>query len=411
MYHRPRILILGAGYGGLCVAHRLQQLTKASEADITLIDRNSYHCNTINLHEVSMGNAAPQDISYDLVQIIKKPHVRVMKAEVISIDRDSRTVHTSSEDITYDILVIALGFVPETFGIEGMLEHAFQIESISRSEDISRHMEDQFRNYAFTNPIDRDPKDISIIVGGSGFTGIELLGEIVDRVPILCKKYKIDRKYVSIRCVSADKKMLPMFSDDEVHHVKCYLENHGVRFYMGARITKATKDSFVFTDSDGMEQEFFGNTLIWTGGVSGSPLMADSFGDAVRRGRLIVNSDLTAPGHDDIYVIGDCAAFISEGSERPEPTTAQIATQMGYHVAENIVRQLKHRPRKPFRYKYRGTVCSLGASHGVASVGGVTITGFFAIRLKRFIESVTDYKISGLYNAIKNTRIFKLINF
>lgn len=408
---RPHIVILGAGYGGLCVAHRLQQLTTPEQAMITIVDRNSYHVNMINLHEVALGNAQGQDISFDLVHVVRKPHARILKAEVTKIDRENKIIYTSREELKYDILVIALGFVSETFGIEGMCENAFQIYSIDESEDIALYIEDQFRNYAFADPSEKDPADISILIGGAGFTGIELLGEIVDRVPLLCKKYGISRECVNIHCVSGDKRMLPMFNDTETAYIKNYLENNGVSFHLGAQVKKATKNSFVYTAEDGEVKEIFGKTLIWAGGVSGSPLMDECFGDQAKRGRLIVNSDLTAPGYDDLYVIGDCAAFISEGSDRPEPTTAQIATQMGYHTAENIVQQLNNLPRKPFKYIYRGTVCSLGAKNGVAHLGNKTITGFFSIRLKRLIESITDYKISGMYNAIKNTRVFKLKNF
>lgn len=410
---RPHIVILGAGYGGLCVTHRLQQITKPNDCAITLIDRNSYHVNTIDLHEVAMGNAYAQDVSFPLMPIIKMPHARVLMAEVTGVDHEAKIVHTDQEDIPYDICVLALGFVPETFGIPGMLEHAFQISNVPESEAIHRHLEDQFRRYAFNKDIDRDVNDISILVGGSGFTGIELLGELVERVHILCKKYRIPREYVTIRCISADHRMLPMFNDEQVNYIIDYLQAEGVQFYLGAKIQEATARSFIFTDREGKNQEFFANTKIWTGGVSGNPLMKEIFGDTVRRGRLIVESDLMAPGHDDLYVIGDCAAFISQAAERPEPTTAQLATQMGYHVAENIKRQLRHHARKPFVYQYKGTVCSLGAASGVAHLGKKnpkTVTGFWAMRLKLLIESITDYKISGLYNAIKFTRFFKLKN-
>lgn len=410
MTTRPHIVILGAGYGGLCAAYRLQKKLQPGRAMITLVDRNGYHVNKISLHEVALGNALSQDISYDLVPVVRQPHARVLKAEVLSIDRKNQLVHTSEEDLAYDYLVIALGFVPETFGIQGMAENAFQIENLAQSEAIARHIEDCFRRYAFADAADRDPLDLAILVGGSGFTGTELLGEIGDRVPLLCKKYGIDQSLVSIRCVSADHQFLPMFSPKEAQEVMDYLVSCGISFYMDAMIHEATPKSFRFKDENG-DHEFKANTLIWTGGVSGSPLMKETFGDAVKRGRLIVNSDLTAPGYDNIYVLGDCAAFISKGKDRPEPTTAQIATQMGYHAADNIVRTILRRPRHAFVYHYRGTVCSLGARHGLADLKGHTVKGFLAMRLKLFIESVTDYKVSGLYNAIKHTRLFKLFNF
>lgn len=116
MTTRPHIVILGAGYGGLCAAYRLQKKLQPGQAMITLVDRNGYHVNKISLHEVALGNALSQDISYDLVPVVRQPHARVLKAEVLSIDRKNQLVHTSEEDLAYDYLVIALGFVPETFG-------------------------------------------------------------------------------------------------------------------------------------------------------------------------------------------------------------------------------------------------------------------------------------------------------
>lgn len=410
MKRRFRIVILGAGYGGLCAAHSLQSLVSKRKAEIVLIDRNTYHANKIDLHEVAMGNALAQDISYDIIPIVRKPHVRVVKGEVLSIFPEARIVQTDSEKFSYDFLVIALGFVPETFGIPGLDEHAFQISNLEECEAISMHMEDRFREFAFTEHIDRAAGDIRILVGGSGFTGIELLGDLVERLPRLCKKYGIDRKSVKVDCVSADERLLPMLCDSAVAQTKRYLERSGVEFHMGARIIRATPNSFVYIDADGIEREIVAHTRIWTGGVSGSPLMEKTFGDAVRRGRLKVRQDLAVDGFPEIYVIGDCSAFIPAGEERPLPTTAQAATQMGHHAAVNIAKQVLKRPRVPFVYKYKGTVCSLGSINGVADLHGRVLYGFWAMRLKRFIESYTDYRISGLRNAVKYNRLFKFLH-
>lgn len=408
MGKRARIVVLGAGYGGLCAAHSLQKLVSVSKADIVIVDRNAYHVNTIDLHEVAMGNALTQDITFDILPVLSKPHVRFSKGEVLKVDKENKRVETSKETIPYDFLVLALGFVPETFGIAGMAENAHQIYTTHGCEDINIHLEDHFRKYAFEPHIDRDPKDISILVGGSGFTGIELLGELVERVDKLCKKYKINRKSVHIDCVSADKALLPMFDPNMVDYIRRYLESKGVVFHLNARVTGSTQDSFLFKDAEGSEKELKAGTLIWTGGVSGNPLMHDIFDTQVRRGRVSVMKDLTVEEYPEIYVIGDCSAFIPEGQERPLPTTAQAATQMGHHTAVNISRQIVGRPRLPFEYDYKGTVCSLGSHEGAADLHGRVITGFLSMRLKRFVEAYTDYRISGLKNALKYNRLLKL---
>ena len=409
--YRPRVVILGAGYAGLCTAHRLQKLTKSSELEIIIIDKSNAHVNNISLHEVAVSNANSQDISYSLVPILNKSHLQFIKDTVLSIDPTTHKIKLTQQELDYDVLVIALGFVPETFGISGMDTYAFQISSIDESETIARHIEDSFRKYSFSDFSEKNPKDLSIVIGGSGFTGIELLGELTDRLPLLCKKYHIDPTLVSLVCASADKDLLPMFTRSEATYIKNYLEKKGVQFYLNTKILGAEKDCFLIQKPSQSPEKVYGHTLIWTGGVSGHPIMHKTFGERVRRGRIIVDSYLNVPDDSNIYVLGDCAAFIAKENQPPEPTTAQIATQMGYHTANNLVRRLHHRPEKPFKYKYRGTVCSLGAKNALAHFGGFTITGFLAMRLKRLIETITDYKISGAYNAIKKTRLFKLINF
>lgn len=409
MNRRRNIVILGAGYGGLCAAHSLQKLVPEYKANIVLVNRNSYHINAINLHEVAMGNALSQDIIFDIVPILHKPHARFSKGEVLEIDTEKRIVKTDREEIPYEYLVIALGFEPESFGIPGIMEYAHQIYNIEGCEDIAIHLEDRFRNYSFSDPMNRDHNDLRILIGGSGFTGVELLGDLIERVKKLCKKYKIDRDRVTIECISADKSFLPMMSPEAAKYVRNYLEREGVIFSLESMIKEVTPNSFIYTNPEGEQQECQANTIVWAGGVKGSPLMEETFGDEVRRGRIIVEQDLSLSDHPEVFVVGDCSAFIAKGEERPLPTTAQAATQMGHHVAKNISRDLKGRPRHDFEFSNKGTICSLGRFEGVAELGDKIpmIKGLPAMELKRFVESYTDYRISGLRNAIKYNRIFK----
>lgn len=409
MKNRPNILVLGAGYGGLCAARSLQKHIPPYKANIILVNRDSYHINAINLHEVAMGNALSQDITFDIVPILHKPHARFAKGEVIQIDPDQRVVTTDREVIPYAYLVIALGFEPEPFGIPGIMEYAHQVYNIGGCEDIAIHLEDRFRDYAFSDLSNRDAKDLGILVGGSGFTGIELLGEIVERVARLCKKYKIERSQVKIDCVSADKSLLPMMKPESADYIRKYLEKEGVRFHLNSFIKEVTPGSFIYTDPDGSKKEIEAHTMVWAGGVKGSPLMEKTFGDKARRGRIIVDQDLSLPDYPEIFVVGDCSAFIPPGEERPLPTTAQAATQMGSHAADNIARTLKGQPRLPFTFSNKGTICSLGRWEGVAELGDKipTVKGIPAMELKRFVESYTDYRISGLKNAIRYNRMLK----
>ncbi|WP_154836568.1 NAD(P)/FAD-dependent oxidoreductase [Staphylococcus sp. Marseille-Q1834] len=394
---RKKVLVLGAGYAGLQTVTKLQKELSADEADITLINKNKYHYEATWLHEASAGTLNYEDLIYPIESVIKEDKVKFINAEVTKIDRNAKKVETNHGIYDYDILVVALGFESETFGIDGMKDHAFQIENIETARRLSRHIEDKFANYAASK--EKDDKDLAILVGGAGFTGIEFLGELTDRIPELCNKYGVDQNKVRITCVEAAPKMLPMFSDELVNYAVNYLEDRGVEFKIATPIVACNEKGFVVKVND-QEQQLEAGTAVWAAGVRGSKLMEESF-EGVKRGRIINKQDLTIEGHDDIFVIGDCSAFIPAGEERPLPTTAQIAMQQGEHVAKNIKNILNGQATTDFEYVDRGTVCSLGAHDGVGIVYGRDIAGKKAAFMKKVIDTRAVFKIGGVGLAFK----------
>ncbi|MDV9158574.1 NAD(P)/FAD-dependent oxidoreductase [Staphylococcus haemolyticus] len=394
---RKKVLVLGAGYAGLQTVTKLQKELSADEADITLINKNKYHYEATWLHEASAGTLNYEDLIYPIESVIKEDKVKFINAEVTKIDRNAKKVETNHGIYDYDILVVALGFESETFGINGMKDYAFQIENIETARKLSRHIEDKFANYAASK--EKDDKDLAILVGGAGFTGIEFLGELTERIPELCNKYGVDQNKVRVTCVEAAPKMLPMFSDELVNYAVNYLEDRGVEFKIATPIVACNEKGFVVKIND-QEQQLEAGTAIWVAGVRGSKLMEESF-EGVKRGRIVTKQDLTIEGHDDIFVIGDVSAFIPAGEERPLPTTAQIAMQQGEHVAKSIKNILNGQAATDFEYVDRGTVCSLGAHDGVGIVYGRDITGKKAAFMKKVIDTRAVFKIGGVGLAFK----------
>lgn len=380
-FERKKVLVLGAGYAGLQTVTKLQKLVSNQDVDVTLINKNDYHYEATWLHEASAGTLNYEDALYPITNVIDRNKVNFVKAEVTKINKDAKTVETSNGVFEYDILVVALGFESETFGIEGMKEHALQIENINTSRRIAKHIEDKFANYAASK--EKDENDLAILVGGAGFTGVELLGELTERIPELCKKYGVDQSKVKITCVEAAPKMLPMFSENLVNYVVKYLEERGVEFKISTPIVACNEKGFVVKVND-EEQTLEANTAIWAAGVRGSKLMEESF-DGVKRGRIVVKDDLSIDNYDDIFVIGDCSAVMAgEGdNKRPLPTTAQIAMQQGEHLAKNIKNIFNGEKTEPFAYDDKGTVCSLGSHDGVGVVMGREITGKKAAFMKK----------------------------
>ncbi|RXK18108.1 NAD(P)/FAD-dependent oxidoreductase [Macrococcus sp. DPC7161] len=398
-FERKKVVVLGAGYAGLQTVTKLQKLVSAQDCDITLINKNEYHYESTWLHEASAGTRSYEDCLYPIKNVLNNEKVKFVVAEVTKIDRDAKIVETSNGSFNFDILVVALGFESETFGISGMKEHAFQIENINTARRIANHIEERFAHYA--NASEKDEKDLAILVGGAGFTGVELLGELVEKIPALCKQYGIDQSKVKITCVEAAPKMLPMFSEDLVKYVVSYLEKRGVEFKIATPIVAANENGFVVKVNE-QEEQLYANTVIWAAGVRGSKLMEESF-EGVRRGRIVNREDLRIDGYDDIFVIGDCSAvMVGEGeNKRPLPTTAQIAMQQGEFTAKAIKQLLAGEKLSKFEYVDRGTVCSLGSHDGVGVVFGKEITGKKAAFMKKLIDTRAIFKIGGAGIAYK----------
>ncbi|MCU7556378.1 NAD(P)/FAD-dependent oxidoreductase [Macrococcus capreoli] len=394
-FERKKVVVLGGGYAGLQTVAKLQKLVSAQDCDITLINKNEYHYEATWLHEASAGTREYKDCLYPIASVLNHSKVDFVVGEVTKINKDEKTVETTKGTFKFDILVVALGFESETFGITGMKEHAFQIENINTARRIAAHIEERFAHYASST--EKDEKDLAILVGGAGFTGIELLGELVEKVPALCKEYNIDQSKVKLTCVEAAPRMLPMFSDDLVKYVMNFLEKRGVEFKIATPIVAANENGFVVKVNE-QEEQLFANTVIWAAGVRGSKLMEESF-DGVKRGRIIVRDDLRIDGYDDIFVIGDCSAVMS--GERPLPTTAQIAMQQGEYTAKAIQKLLNNEKLSAFAYDDKGTVCSLGSHDGVGVVFGKEITGKKAAFMKKLIDTRALFKIGGAGVAYK----------
>ena len=392
------VVILGAGYAGLTALKGMKSAIKSGEVKVTLVNKNSYHYDTVNLHEVSAGTIASKDITFEIKDVIL-PQVNFVQDEVIKIDLEKKLVLTKKHELDYDILVIGLGFQSETFGIEGMADNAMAITDIKAAEKIAAKLEENFKKYAEST--EKDVKDISVAVGGTGLAGMEFLGELVHKKKELCAKYGIDEKLVKIYGVDGAPVLLPMFKKEYSDYARKVLEDNGIEITLGAGIKGSTPDSFIL-EIDGERKELKASTLVWTAGVRGNKLMDETFPELAKRGRLVTTQQLTVPGMEDIYVIGDCAAFIETGQERPYPTTAQIANQMGAYVGARI----SGKQVGDFKYINRGVVCSLGAKDAIADVmGGKRYKGFLAAKTKKAIEAKAIYELTDFFNALKNQRI------
>ncbi|WP_029268372.1 NAD(P)/FAD-dependent oxidoreductase [Virgibacillus alimentarius] len=394
--NKPKIVVLGAGYAGLMTTKKLTQNLLPEEAEIVLVNKHNYHYETTWLHEVAAGTINPNQARYMLSDVVNPNRVRLIYDTVVEVKKDDQTVVLENSDITYDYLVIALGFETNTFGIKGMAENAFSIVDIDSSRLIRDHIEYQFAKY--NNEEEKDEDSLTILVGGAGFTGIEFVGELAEKVPELCKKYDIDRSKVRIINVEAMPSILPMFDKDLVEYAKKSLEDRGVEFRLGAKIQECKEDCFVVGED---KEEIKAGTIVWTGGVTGSSVLSKS-GFEITKGKVTVNGDLRAPGEENIFVLGDCAWVMNEKEGRPFPPTAQAAMQHASVCANNIKALMHNQPLENFVFDDKGTVASLGVTDGIGTVfSGTKLRGKPAATMKKVVDNRSLLLMGGTRTLLK----------
>ncbi|HEU5139635.1 MAG TPA: NAD(P)/FAD-dependent oxidoreductase [Bacillales bacterium] len=377
---KPRIVILGAGYGGMMTTTRLTKKLGTNDAHITLVNKHNYHYQTTWLHEVAAGTIHQDRARMLISDVIDTKRVNLVCDSVVEIKKDENRVILENGELEYDYLVIGLGFESATFGIKGLKENAFSIRSVDTCREIRDHIEYQFARY-HNEEEDREEL-LTIIVGGAGFTGIEFVGELAARIPELCKEYDIDREKVRLINIEAAPSVLPGFDEELVEYAQNLLESRGVEFMIDTKIQECTEDSVIV----GSGEEIKSASIIWTGGVQGNSVMAES-GFETNRGKLPVESDLRAKGYDNIFVIGDCALVINPENERPFPPTAQIAMQEAGTVATNLKALIRGEKLESFKFDNKGTVASLGNREAVGIVfGDHKLYGSTAMAMKKIID-------------------------
>ncbi|MCC8438075.1 NAD(P)/FAD-dependent oxidoreductase [Brevibacillus sp. M2.1A] len=393
----PKILILGAGYGGLLTTLQLQKKLNYNEAEITLVNKHNYHYITTWLHEPAAGTAPADHARVSLDSILNKDKVNFVKGTVQAIQPEEQTVTLENgEVLSYDYLVIGLGSEPETFGIEGLKEHAFSIRSINAVRNIREHIEYMFSK--FKNEPDRTDY-LTFVVGGAGFTGIEFCGELGDRLPELCREFDVDPELVKVYCIEAAPTALPGFDPELIQYAIDVLERKGIEFKIGTPIKQCTPDGVLLNTGE----EIKSKTVIWAAGVRGNSIV-EKAGFEVMRGRVKVDEYLRAPGHENVFVVGDCALIFNEEG-RPYPPTAQIAVQEGETLGENLAALVRGDLPQKFIPHLQGTLASLGKGEGIGQVGSKKLFGSTAAMMKKASDLRYLYKIGGVGLALKKVKL------
>jgi len=385
-----KILILGGGYGGLLSAITARTYLTPAEATITLVNRFPTHQLITELHRLAAGNIAEKAIALPLAKLLNGKEIDLKIGTVERIGADEKRVRLADgTSLDYDYLVVALGSEMAYFGIPGLQEHSLTLKSVNDANRIRAHVEAKLDAYAKT----RNKPDGTIVVGGGGLTGIELVGEFADELPRLCSMRGIDPSEISLYCVEAGPSILAGFPPDLVERAKTSLERRGVRFLTGLPITEVKDGTVYLKDGQAIEA----GTVVWSGGVQGHSVVMAS-GLELNRGRAVVTEHLRSASHDDVFVAGDSAVVMGEDG-RPYPPTAQLAWQMGEAIGYNVFALVRGAPLQPFRPVFSGTLASLGRKDGIATIGAnkTKLKGFPASAMKEASNVRYLSHIRGLF--------------
>lgn len=385
-----QVVILGAGYGGVKCALTIQHESHKDEVGNTLINKHSYHQFITQLHETAVGLSNNKEVRVPLEEILDRARVRLIKDVVLRIlPKDNRVVlETGSLD--YDYLVVGLGSEPEFFNIPGLEQHSLTLRSLNSAKLIKTHIENNFAVFK-ENPLHREL--LTVVVGGAGFTGIELTGELADWLHGLAEEYDVRGNLVSLICIEAASSILKGYDRQLIDNAFRVLQEKGVRIITGTAIEGVTEKEV----SLGSGEKIKTGTFIWTGGIRANKVVTEAGFTASVRGRATVNKYLQALDFPNVYLIGDNAFIANPTTGEVMGPTAQVAIQSGYAAAQNILAEIRGEDLRVFYPRELGRVVSLGRSVAVGQIGKkLKPSGRAAGLLKQAIQWKYLFSIGGL---------------
>jgi NADH dehydrogenase len=368
---KPHVLIVGAGFGGLYAAKALRN----APVRITVIDRRNHHLFQPLLYQVATAGLSPGDIAYPIRAVLgRQENVRVLLAEAVGVDVASRKVKLRDGELSYDYLILAPGVRHAYFGHNDWEEWAPGLKTLEDALEMRRRILLAFEKAEREGDEARRRELLTFVVVGGGPTGVELAGAIAEiSRRVMVRDFRaIDPREARIVLIEGGPRILPSYPEDLSTAAEAALKRIGVEVWTDSLVTSVVASGVVVAG-----QKLPAATTLWAAGVEASPL-ARSLGVALdRAGRVVVQPDLTVPGHPEVFVIGDLAT-LGDKNGRPLPGVAPVAIQQGRHAARNVLRACAGRAYEPFQYLDRGSLATIGRAAAVADFGWIKFSGFFA---------------------------------
>jgi NADH dehydrogenase len=367
----PEVVIIGAGFAGLYAARALAK----SALRITIVDRRNHHTFQPLLYQVATAALSPGEIAHPIRHIFRNDaNISVLLAEPTGFDLEKRKVRINGDELGYDYLIVAAGATHAYFGHPEWATYAPGLKTVEDATEIRRRMLLAFEVAERRARLDHVSEPIQFVVVGGGPTGVELAGALSEIAQtVLASDFRsIDPRSTRVLLIEAGPRILPAFPEELSASAVRQLNSLGVQVMTGSMVT-GIDASHVYLDGRALPA----SVVLWAAGVSASPLGKMLGAPTDHAGRVLVQPDLTLPGHSEVFVCGDMAS-LKQGNGKPVPGVAPAAMQMGEFAAKSIVGDLHGASRKPFEYLDKGSLATIGRSAAVADVFGLKMSGLTA---------------------------------
>lgn len=382
-----RIVIIGGGFAGVTTALSLERLFRRnSDVEITLIDQENFFTFTPLLPEVPSGSIQAKHIVFPLRALLKRTAVK--QADVKSIDLKNRVVVAAhcgkcgDYAVEYDQLVLALGSVPNFFGLPGVAGNALTIKSLADATALHAHIIDRLEHADLQSDPAARRELLTFVVAGGGFAGVETLAELNDFVRGARRFYpNVHQEDVRMVLVHSGNRILPEVSESLSAYALAKLRSRGVEVLLETRVHSSSADTVTLSRG----QKLPAGAFVWSAGTAPSPVLDRLDLPRTNTGRIDVDATLAVKGCPGIWAVGDSASIPNVVSGGTCPPTAQFALRQGRRLASNIVATFRGEPPQPFRFKTLGLLAGLGRRSAVAEIFGLRFSGFIAWWLWRTI--------------------------